>query len=290
MHWFLLALLSALSLAASDALTKRFLSDWHWRDILLVRFSVAALMLLPMLVIYPLHGLSTQQWLWLALAVPLELLAMRLYVTAISRAPLSQTLPYLAFTPVFTAVLGLLVLDETISVHGLVGILLVVLGAYLLNLKHAFGGQGLALWAPLQAIAREPAARMMLLVAAIYGVTSVSSKAAMRDTPPQAFGALYFVLVGGASLLTFGGLAPSRLRHLLSRPWAVLAISATMALMVVTHFLAIAGTEAAYMITVKRTSLLFGMLFGALWFGENDLLKNLGAGAMMVAGVGLVLL
>ena len=290
MSWFLLALLSALSLATADALTKRYLSDWHWRDILLVRFSVSGLMLLPMLVIQPLGDLSAQQWLWLALAIPLELLAMRLYVTAISSTPLSQTLPYLAFTPVFTAVLGLLVLDESISAHGLAGILLVVLGAYLLNLQHAFSGRELAVLAPLKAIAREPAARMMLLVAAIYGITSVSSKAAMGDAPPQAFGALYFVLVGGASLLMFGGLVPSRLRRLRSRPWVVLAVAVAMALMVVTHFLAIAGTEAAYMITVKRTSLLFGMLFGALWFGETDLPRNLGAGAMMVAGVGLVLI
>jgi len=290
MSWFITALLSALTLASADALTKRYLSDWNWRDILLVRFGVSGVLLLPIVLFQPPIGLSTPQWLWLALAVPLELVAMRLYVTAISTAPLSHTLPYLAFTPVFTALFGLLLLNETISLHGLAGMLLVASGAWLLNLKHAFAGDRLDPWAPFNAILHEPAARMMLMVALIYGVTSVTGKAAMGDSPPQAFGALYFVLVGGATVLMCGGFSATRRKRLHGRPVAVLAIAALMALMVISHFIAIAEVEAAYMITVKRSSLLFGMLFGAYWFGEPGLTRNLGAGAMMIAGVGLVLL
>jgi hypothetical protein len=42
------------------------------------------------------------------------------------------------------------------------------------------------------------------------------------------------------------------------------------------------------MITVKRTSLLFAMLYGAWWFREPGLKQNLFAGLVMLAGVGLV--
>ena len=63
-----------------------------------------------------------------------------------------------------------------------------------------------------------------------------------------------------------------------------------MAVMVVTHFLAIARVEVAYMIAVKRTSLLFGILYGALLFRERRLGQNMFAGALMVAGVALILL
>jgi drug/metabolite transporter (DMT)-like permease len=59
--------------------------------------------------------------------------------------------------------------------------------------------------------------------------------------------------------------------------------------MVVTHFLAIAEAEVAYFVAVKRASLLFGILYGALWFGERHLRRNLFAGALMVAGVALIL-
>ena len=61
-----------------------------------------------------------------------------------------------------------------------------------------------------------------------------------------------------------------------------------MGAMVVTHFYAIAHVEVAYMIAVKRTSLLFGMLYGAWLFGEIGLKRNLAAGTLMIAGVYLI--
>jgi len=55
-------------------------------------------------------------------------------IQAIRSSPLALTLPYLAFTPVFVALTGLLVLGERIPPRGLAGIGLVVLGAWMLNL------------------------------------------------------------------------------------------------------------------------------------------------------------
>jgi len=43
------------------------------------------------------------------------------------------------------------------------------------------------------------------------------------------------------------------------------------------------------MIAVKRTSLLFGILYGALWFRERGLGRHLIAGLLMVAGIFLIL-
>ena len=71
-------------------------------------------------------------------------------------------------------------------------------------------------------------------------------------------------------------------------PWAHLGIGAFMAGMVVTHFYAIVHIEVAYMVAVKRTSLLFGIVYGAWLFGENGLKKNLAAGMLMVLGVLLI--
>ncbi len=50
-----------------------------------------------------------------------------------------------------------------------------------------------------------------------------------------------------------------------ARAWAVAGL---MALMVLTHFLALAQAATAYMIAVKRTSILFGILLGAWVFRE----------------------
>ena len=81
---------------------------------------------------------------------------------------------------------------------------------------------------------------------------------------------------------------PRILTRALRRPWAVLVVSLLNAAMVYTHFLAMQRVEVAYMIAVKRTSLLFGILFGALFFHERGLAMHVLAGGMMLGGLFLV--
>jgi drug/metabolite transporter (DMT)-like permease len=119
-------------------------------------------------------------------------------------------------------------------------------------------------------------------------------KAALAYLSPARFGAFYFLLIGLLALpllvLLPGAGGRVSLRRLLRRPRAVLAVAALNAVMVYTHFLALERVEVAYMIAVKRTSLLFGILYGALLFRERALVSRLPAGLLMVAGVAVILL
>ena len=288
MHWISLTLLSAFFLATADTLSKRYLSHYRAGELVLVRFGVSGALLLPLLLWQPWPQLSTAFWWWIALSLPLELIAMWLYMLAIREAPLSLTLPYLAFTPAFNTLTGYLLLDETVSWRGFSGILLVVIGAWLLNLKSAQRGIRRKVLAPFRAITSERGSRLMLAVAAIYSLTSVTSKGALLHVTPEFFGPFYFVLLGTASAVVFASRDVSSWRALTLHPVAHLGIGLFMAAMVVTHFYAIAHIEVAYMVAVKRTSLLFGMLYGAWLFDERGLQKNLVAGLFMVLGVLLI--
>ena len=289
MEWFALTLLSAFAIASADAFTKRFLAGYSGRDLVLVRFAVPALLLLPLALANPLPPVPPVFWAWVAALVPLELLAAWLYATAIRDAPLHLTLPYLAFTPVFNTVTGWVLLGETVSPQGLAGILLVVAGAYTLHLHHARVRRLRSWFAPFPAILHERGSRLMLAVAAIYSLTSVMGKGAMQYATPVSFGAFYFALLGAVILAGYALYRPGRLAVLRHRPGAHLLVGGAMAVMVVTHFLAIAQVEVAYMVAVKRTSLLFGIVYGAILFHERKVGRHLFAGAMMVAGVALIL-
>jgi drug/metabolite transporter (DMT)-like permease len=288
MNWLALTLLSAFALATADALSKRYLSHYRAGELVLVRFGVAGILLLPLLLMQPWPALTAVFWGWIAVLMPLEILAMWLYMRAIRESPLSLTLPYLAFTPVFIVLTGFVFLGEQVSLTGFAGILLVVCGAWLLNLStvHTHGRWNML--APFRAIARERGSRLMLFAAAIYSLTSVIGKAALLHVTPAFFGPFYFVVLGVATTLVFASRNVSSWRALGRNPWAHLAIGGSMAVMVVTHFYAIEQVEAAYMIATKRTSLLFGILYGAWLFRETGLSKNLAAGGLMVAGVYLI--
>jgi drug/metabolite transporter (DMT)-like permease len=301
MDWFLLALLCAASLASADAATKAWLGDYSAAEISVVRFSATGLLLAPLLIGMPAPWtLPAPFWGWLAVMLPLEIAAMLLYMTAIRDHPLALTVPYLAFTPVFVLAVAAWLLDERVSAQGALGVLLVTAGAWLLNVRHARLTRVRSWAAPLAAIFREPGSRMMLAVALLFAFTGTMGKAVLAYMPPQYFGPFYFVVLGLVMPLVWAlplrrraASAPARtplsLRALLRRPRAVAVVAALNGLMVYTHFIAIARVEVAYMLAIKRTSLLFGILYGALLFGETGLRTHLAAGALMVAGVAVIL-
>ena len=288
MNWFALTLLSAFALATADALSKRHLAHYRPGNLVLVRFGVAGILLLPLLLWQPWPAITPAFLGWVALLMPLEIIAMWVYMQAIRESPLSLTLPYLAFTPVINILTGYLFLDERVTGAGTGGILLVVCGAWLLNLDAARDSGRLNVFAPFRAIVRERGSRLMLVTAAIYSLTSVLGKVAMQHVTPAFFGPFYFVLLAIAAALVFASRDLSSWRALGRHPWAHLGIGGCMAIMVITHFHAIADIEVAYMIAVKRTSLLFGMLYGAWLFHEHGLGRNLAAGTLMVTGVALI--
>jgi len=67
-----------------------------------------------------------------------------------------------------------------------------------------------------------------------------------------------------------------------------LALGATVALTIFSHMLAISLTKAAYMIALKRTSLIIGVLYGAWWFREEKIVERLTGAMLMVAGAVLI--
>ena len=288
MHWLALSLICAFCLASSDAAAKHWLRSAGARELVAIRLGLSGLLLTPWVLTFDVPELPPAFWAWLALIVPLEIVAMLLYMKAIRDYPLALTVPYLAFTPVLVVATGWVVLGERVDGNGLLGILLVVAGSWLLNFEQSDRLRLSTLLAPLRAIVVNPGSRLMLATAAIYAITSVGGKAAMQWMPPEQFGAFYFVVLGAVTLLLLGLTHPASLRVRRHGLGPLLIVAGFMAVMVVTHFMALAQVEAAYMIAVKRTSLLFGMLYGAMLFGERHLGRHLIAGALMVAGVATI--
>lgn len=287
MDWLVLSLCSAFFLATADTITKRYLSGCRPGEMTLIRFAALGILLLPLLFLEPWPKLPPPFWEMLAVAVPIEILAMWLYMKAIRASPLSLTLPYLAFTPVFNVVTGYLGLGETVSPVGLAGILLVVSGAWLLNQEKSTDGS-MHFLAPFKAILREEGSRLMLITAALYSVNSVLGKGMLGYAPPLFLGSFYFLLIGSVAGVVFIRRGDGTWRSMRKHPWAILFVGIFMAAMVLTHFYAVTRIEVAYMIAVKRTSLLFGILYGAWLFNEKGLVRHLAAGALMIIGVFLI--
>lgn len=280
MEWVIYALLTALSLSTVDALCKRALRRNDEYTIALVREAYALPFLALVLPFIEIPALDRTFWITLAILLPLEVTALLLYVRAIRVSPLSLTIPFTATTPLFILFIAFLILGEWPDLSGLIGVMLIVTGAYVLNIDK----RRESLLAPLRAIGRERGSLYMLGVAFIYAITSTLGKVAIMHSSPIFFGLFYpFTLTISLSVVV--GVRKRTLREVVRYPFAFLTIGLFTAMMIIFHFLALSLTNVAYMISVKRTSLIFSLLYGKLLFNEEALKERLAGSLLMLAGV-----
>jgi len=289
MLWFPLTLFCALALATSDALIKKALGAGHDEYLVAwLRLLWALPVIMPLYFLFPAPVPGPEFYRAALTALPLELAALILYVKALKLSPLSLTVPFLALTPVFLLAVPTLLLGEKLTLAGGCGVALVALGSYCLHLRSLQRG----FLTPFRMIAREPGSLCMIGVALIYSFTSTLGKQAITASSPLVFAAFYFPLL--ALLLT--PLVLWRHRRRWRRLYGRETLAATClpgllyGLMIVSHLVAVNLVNVAYMISVKRLSLLFGVVYGRLLFGEEGLAERLLGAVLMVGGVALILL
>ena len=281
MLWLTLSLTAAMSQAINDVISKRFFSDLTAYEMGLIRLLYALPYLTLGLFVISWPPLDNTYWVCLAFGLPLELAAFICYMRAIKVSPLSLTLPFLAFTPAFVIVTGFLILGETLNFYGLVGIALIIVGSYLLNLssvKHQ--------WiAPFKAIFKQQGSWLMLLTALIYSLTATIGKLAIQHSSPQFFAATYFLFFALFVIALFPIMPRVKAVNAIKKPLPAAIAGMVLGIMIFSHTLAISLIEAAYMLSVKRSSLLFGVLFGALIFKEEKIRERLLGASIMMCGV-----
>lgn len=286
MLWFFLSLAAALSVATSDALSKYALKDCDEEVVAWARWGLAVPFLLFLLPFVEVPHLGREFWLITAAAVPLEIAAIIIYMKAIKISPLSLTIPFLALTPVFIIVTSFLFLGELPDLSGAAGIFLIAAGAYLLNIDSPKG----SVWDPFRSILREKGSLLMIVVAFIYSITSVLGKAAIIQSSPFFFALVYPVIVASfLSPFAFTGYRQNS-GAVNGRPILFILIGLTNAVMIACHFWAVSLVEVAYMISIKRTSMVFAVLYGWFFFREVNLRERLLGTVVMAAGAALILI
>jgi drug/metabolite transporter (DMT)-like permease len=223
-------------------------------------------------------------------SVLLNVVANWLFLRAVQISPLSLTIPYLSFTPVFTAFSGLVMLGEVPTMGGWVGIVLVVAGAFFLNP----GESGEGPLAPLRALWGERGSLYMLGVAALWSITPVFDKVGAEMTNVMG----HTALVAAGLFVAFYLLRLVRDRDPLAmigefgRAPKLLFLGAVVNVFAMVFQLgAYHWMDVAYMETLKRAiGVIASILVGWWWFEEADVKRRLLGAVVMAIGVGVVLL
>lgn len=282
--WYIISVLSGFFFATADALSKREARRTPAIVLAWVREFYALPFLLPLLFFIEIPELKSGFWGAMALCVAIDLVTTFLYMRAIQIAPLSLTVPYLGLSPIFLLIIPTIVLGEHLSPVGIFGVVLVSIGTYVLQLDRAKYG----LFEPWLAIFKNRGSLYMSIVAVLYAVTATYGKVAIIKSSPLFMTIVYFSLLAAGFTIILLISQRDKLKSLFQFPLQKLSIGFAMALMAITHFTAIGMIQVAYMISIKRLSLLFAIIYGALLFKETNIKERLLGGIIIIAGAACI--
>jgi drug/metabolite transporter (DMT)-like permease len=285
MSWFVYAFVCALSLATADALSKKALDDNTDPSIVAwVRTGYALPFMAFIIPFIEKPELDSVFYVATLMAVPLDIIALLLYMRAIKISPLSLTLPFLSLTPVFLIGTSYIILGERPDRSGFIGIVLVVIGAYLLNVHTISKG----FFEPFRAIAKEQGSVLMIIVAFIFSIGACIGKIAVQHSDPLFFSVVYSFLLSFFFYLVISFRTKHFYSKVFSRPILFLLIGILITIMIITHLNAVNLVEVAYMVSVKRLSILFGAIYGVVFFKETNIKERLLGATVMVSGIVMI--
>ncbi len=280
MIWFLFAFLTAFFESLKDIASKKTLATsneyivaWSW-------MFFPAFFLLPVLLVQGIPPIQPNFWMAVIAGGITNTIAFNLYTKALKASDLSITVPMIAFTPIFLLVTSPLIVDEFPEPLGIVGIMLIVAGSYILNLKEKHKG----FLAPYKALIRERGPKLMLGVAFLWSLGANIDKVGIQNSS-----AICWIVAITACMTLF--MTPIMLWHTKDKRMIVrhapgmTLIGICSTLVSLCQMTALMMTLVAYVIAVKRTSILMSVVSGYLIFHEKGIRERLPGTLIMIAGI-----
>ncbi len=275
---FLLAFGTAISEALKD-ITSKF--NLYHIDEYTAAFSlhlVQSIILAP-LVLYLGPEEISNRFLYALLAGSLiQVTVILLYFKAIKRSELSVTVPLITLTPLFMLLTSPLMIGEFPSMMGIVGIVLIVTGTYISNLSQ----DNKNFFAPFVSLVKNQGSRYMLIVAFLWSITANIDKIGVEETSPVfwAFTKDFLILLYLFPILVVKSHKP--LRQINHRKWGLLLVGFFRSASVLTQMYALQFILVAYVISIKRASSIFIILFAFFYMNEKKNFRNRMIGIIII--------
>lgn len=224
---------------------------------------------------------------WLALAANTVLFTVHtlLLARAYKHTDVSVVAPLLALTPVATVVPAWLLLGETPTLVGLVGILLCSLGAYALNLADASVEDPLA---PFRSLLADRGARYVLVDLAVIAAIPAIDKIGLQHSTPLLWVASIHI---GTSVALFAFMVywnPEWRQTAAGNVGILVGVGLLNAVVWAAQAYAYSLIQVAYVQAIKQVSLVFTVLGGSVLLGEARLRSRLLGAFLILVGAILV--
>ncbi len=209
-----------------------------------------------------------------------------LYHRAISKEDISVVVPMLSFTPLFLLIMSPIIIGEFPTFKGLIGILLIVFGSYILNLDIRKEG----FLFPLKSLLKNKGTRYMLIVAFIWSISANFDKKGIESSSILQY--IFFINLFVTIGTTIFSLQKGKLSF--ASTWQerknLFLVGILTSLGYLFHMIALSLTLVAYVIALKRTAGMITVLLGYFFLKEKNIKERLLGSSIMFLGVLFIVL
>ncbi len=284
MNWIILALSSAIFAALRDA-TMKFKAKGIDAYLLSWGQSLFSFPILLICLLVSNRVEITYSFLFFSiLSGCLLALAWALYIKAISLSELSLVIPIITITPLIISILNIILFSEWPNIKGLTGMTLIVIGGYTLGIDR----KKYKAYDPIIKLFQDPGSRVMLVAVTIMSVLAMLEKEGVRHSTPM----MQITMQVFIASLIFYPYAIKKIKNPLSQIKknysTFIFIGILVAGMFIFQMNAYVTGPTAYIVALKRLSVVFGILFGCLFFKEKNLGQKILASTIMLLGAFLI--
>jgi uncharacterized membrane protein len=288
--WFIFALFTAFFESIKDVFSKKgllknfdeYLTAWALRFYALPIFFI-------LLLFYELPKIGSQFYLALFVSGTLNLIALIFYMKAIKYSDISLAVPLLTFTPLFLLLTSPLIIGEFPKIFGVIGVILIVIGSYLLNIQ-ARKNSFLGFFYPFRALLKEKGPKFMLATALIWSISSNVDKIGVINSSPAYWALAVNLFIAFFMTIIVCYRQRGKGYNKLFKLKSLLPIGVFSGLSYSCQSIAYSLTLVTNVISIKRTSVLFSVIFGYWIFKEKNIKERLFGAIIMIIGVLLITL
>jgi len=289
MEWYVYALAAAIFTAAATITQKKTLKNEHALEFSAVLAAINfafTFLFLPSTN----FNIGIKKYLIIYLASWLGSVAFLFIAKSIRHMELSSSSPLLNFGPGITAILAFIFLGEKITSTQIIGIGLLILGAYILEIK----GHISNILTPVKELTKSKYTRYILFALLLYGFSTLIDRHVMtQGVSPSSYMFIVhgFIFLNYLIIITFFYDGLSGIKHGLKTVGkCIFLISAFTVAYRYFQIKAISMAYVALVVTIKRLSTILTTLIGGKIYHEKNLLiKVLGCIIMFWGAVFIIL-
>lgn len=251
--------------------------------------SLIPFMLILILVLGGIPSLSAKFYPLILSASVLDAIAAISAIYAIKISPISLLSPISSFNPVFTTIIASLTLHEVLNPIKYLGILIVVIGSYLLNITDLKGG----LLLPFKKLFTNRGVLFFMLANFIWAITPIFQKQAIFQTKPLVplFPSFFESIIVIIFLTPIVLVKTKNQITQIKNNWKLLLLLGPFgALAQWAAFTAFSLSDLGLVTSVFKLSILFTILWGFIFFKEERIKERLLGASVMIAGTLMLLL